>query len=106
MCSRRWLSSDSTRGRTRPVSGCPALLRGAGVGYAGGFALDVTHYDSTENQIAFGAKLARALSAAHIPNRHFVINTAQNGRSFTTSSTTAPIMPTRQSAGAAPPGAA
>ena len=60
-----------------------ALLRGAGIRSARGFALDATHYDSTERQIMFGQKIVRALAAAHIPGRHFVINTAQNGRPFT-----------------------
>jgi endoglucanase len=59
------------------------LLRAAGVRYARGFALDATHYDSTERQIIFGQKVQRALAAAHLRARHFVINTAQNGRPFT-----------------------
>ncbi len=59
------------------------LLREAGVRYARGFALGATHYDSTEREIRFGEKVARALGAAHIAGRHFVINTAQNGRPFT-----------------------
>lgn len=60
-----------------------AMLRASGVGYARGFALDATHYDSTEHQILFGQKVASALAAGHIAGRHFVINTAQNGRPFT-----------------------
>jgi endoglucanase len=59
------------------------MLRAAGVGYARGFALDATHYDSTARQIRFGADVARRLGKDGIPGRHFVINTAQNGRPFT-----------------------
>jgi endoglucanase len=59
------------------------MLTSAGVGYVRGFALNATHYDATGREIAFGARVARALAAAHVPGRHFVINTASNGRPFT-----------------------
>ena len=59
------------------------LLEAAGVRYARGFALNATHYDATGREIAFGAAVARALAAAHLPGRHFVINTASNGEPFT-----------------------
>jgi endoglucanase len=59
------------------------LLRSAGVQYARGFALNATHYDSTAHEIEFGARVAQGLAAAGIPARHFVINTASNGRPFT-----------------------
>lgn len=59
------------------------LLRSAGVRYARGFALNATHYDSTASEIGFGARVVRALAAAHVRARHFVINTAANGRPFT-----------------------
>lgn len=59
------------------------MLRSAGVRYARGFALNATHYDSTQNEIRFGAKVVRALAAAGVRGRHFVINTSSNGRGFT-----------------------
>ncbi len=59
------------------------LLESAGVRYARGFALNATHYDATGHEITFGAAVARALAAAHVPGRHFVINTASNGEPFT-----------------------
>lgn len=59
------------------------LLKSAGIGYARGFALNATHYDSTAHEIAFGARVVRALAAAQVPGRHFVINTSSNGRPFT-----------------------
>jgi len=59
------------------------LLKAAGVAGTRGFALNATHYDSTAREIAFGAKVVRGLAAAGIPGRHFVINTAANGRPFT-----------------------
>lgn len=60
-----------------------SLLRAAGIGAARGFALNATHYDSTANEIRFGAGVVRRLAAAGIAGRHFVINTAANGRPFT-----------------------
>ena len=60
-----------------------SLLRGAGVGAVRGFALNATHYDATSREIGYGVRVARALARAGIPNRHFVINTAANGRGFT-----------------------
>lgn len=60
-----------------------AMLRGAGVGYARGFALNATHYDTTEREIRFGQRVSAGLARAHIPGRHFVVNTADNGRGFT-----------------------
>ena len=67
---RRWVR--------RPACWSPPASR-----YARGFALNATHYDGTGQEIAFGARVARALAAAHVPGRHFVINTASNGRPFT-----------------------
>jgi endoglucanase len=51
--------------------------------YARGFALNATHYDSTQSEILFGARVVGALARAGLPGRHFVINTADNGRPFT-----------------------
>jgi endoglucanase len=64
------------------VSQAAWLLRQAGVRYARGFALNDTHYDSTGHELLYGAKISRALGSAHIPRRHFVINTAENGAPF------------------------
>lgn len=59
------------------------LLRAAGVAGVRGFALNATHYDSTAHELVFGARVAAALARAHIPGKHFVVNTASNGRPFT-----------------------
>jgi endoglucanase len=58
------------------------LLRMAGVRYTRGFALNATHYETTANEIRYGAKVVRALAAAGVPGRHFVVNTSGNGRGF------------------------
>jgi endoglucanase len=59
------------------------MLRTAGVASVRGFALNATHYDATASEIAYGARIVRALGAAGIRGRHFVVNTADNGRPFT-----------------------
>lgn len=51
-----------------------SLLRAGGVQYARGFSLNPTHYDWTLSELRYGNKIASAL------HKHFVINTAENGR--------------------------
>jgi endoglucanase len=69
-----WLKDD--------VSRALQILVPSGIAYARGFAFNGTHYDSTERQIRFGARVSDALAAQGIPGKTFVINTAQNGRPF------------------------
>jgi hypothetical protein len=59
------------------------MLARAGVGRTRGFALNMTHVASTSDQLAYGRKLVRALAARGIANRHFIVNTAANGRPYT-----------------------
>lgn len=59
------------------------MLRKAGVEFTRGFALGATHYTGTAENIAYGAKIARALRRAGISGKHFVVDTADNGRPFT-----------------------
>jgi endoglucanase len=65
-----------------PVGKAVWLLRNAGVGYVRGFALNSTHYDSTGAELSFGAAVTRALARVGIPDKHFVVNTAENGAPF------------------------
>ena len=58
------------------------ILLPAGVARARGFALNSTHYASTEDEVRFGAAVVRALARHGIPGKHFVVNTAANGRPF------------------------
>ena len=60
------------------------VLLPAGIGVPGvrGFALASTHYDSTADEVRFGTAVVRALARHGIPGRHFVVNTAANGRPF------------------------
>jgi len=50
------------------------LLRRAGVRHIRGFALNTTHFNYTREELRYGNALARAL------RKHYVINTAENGR--------------------------
>jgi endoglucanase len=58
------------------------LLIAAGVAKVRGFALDTSHFDSTSRQIDFGTKIVKKLAKKGIPDRHFVIDTSDNGRPF------------------------
>jgi endoglucanase len=51
------------------------LLKAAGVRYARGFSLNVTHFDWTNAEVAYGRRLSRAVGG-----KHYVVNTSANGR--------------------------
>jgi endoglucanase len=74
---------DAGAGDWPSVGQASWLLRHAGVRDVRGFALNATHYDTTENEIRFGARVVSALARAGVPGKHFVINTSSNGRGFT-----------------------
>ena len=50
-------------------------LRAAGVGRADGFALNVSNFETTASNVAYGKTVAAALGGAH-----FVVDTSRNGR--------------------------
>jgi len=50
-------------------------LRRVGIAKVRGFMLNATHYDWTRANVAYGLKLSRLVGG-----KHFVINTAENGR--------------------------
>jgi hypothetical protein len=66
-----------------PVAQAAAMLRAAGVRYVRGFALGATHYSGTAANIEYGSKVVAALAAAGVRGKHFVVDTADNGRPFT-----------------------
>jgi hypothetical protein len=74
---------DAGAGDWPTVGEAATQLRQAGVRYARGFALNATHYDSTENEVRFGARVSAALARAGLPGKHFVVNTSSNGHGFT-----------------------
>ena len=58
------------------------MLERAGIRHVRGFALNTTEYDATGAELEYGARITRALAAAGIPGKHFLINTAENGAPF------------------------
>lgn len=60
------------------------MLKRAGVAQARGFALNLTHFDSTAHNVAYGKKVVAALRRRGVRNAHFAVNTSMNGRPFTT----------------------
>jgi hypothetical protein len=58
------------------------MLEQAGIGYARGFALNTTEYDSTGAELEYGTRITRTLAAGGFANKHFIINTAENGAPF------------------------
>ena len=58
-----------------PAGQIASLLRQVGVAKVRGFMLNATHYDWTSANIRFGLDVSR-----RIGGKHFVINTAENGR--------------------------
>lgn len=58
------------------------ILLPAGIQYARGVALNGTHYSSTDNEVARGAAIVRALAARGIRGKHVVINTSSSGHPF------------------------
>jgi hypothetical protein len=58
------------------------MLFPMGIRWARGFALNSTHYDSTERQVRYAAEVSQALAKRGIPGKYGVINTASNGKPF------------------------
>jgi endoglucanase len=58
-----------------PATRAAALLERAGVAHTEGFFLNSTHFDWTSREIAYGETISRLTGG-----KHFVINTAENGR--------------------------
>ncbi len=65
------------------VSRAVKLLVRGGVEHVRGFTFNVTHYESTASQIRFGAEVVEALADRGLGRKHFVVDTAENGRPFT-----------------------
>ena len=64
------------------VARATALLERSGIRHARGFALNVSQYGSTALELGYGAQIVQALAAAGIRDKHFVINTSENGAPF------------------------
>lgn len=66
-----------------PVTTAVDTLVKAGVAHTRGFALGATHYWSVEAQLEYGRQVAAGLAARGVPDKRFVVDTADNGRPFT-----------------------
>ena len=58
------------------------ILLPAGIDKVRGFALGSTHYVGTGDEIRYGAAVVAALEERGISGKHFVVNTAANGKPF------------------------
>lgn len=58
------------------------LLKASGIQYVRGFDLGDTHYSTLGSDIMQGAAIVKALSALGYTNRHFVVDTSDNGKGF------------------------
>jgi hypothetical protein len=58
------------------------MLERSGIWHSRGFALNVTQYGSTDEELQWGAEINRALAAAGARDKHFVINTDENGTPY------------------------
>jgi endoglucanase len=66
---------DAGAGDWRSVKDAVSMLKRAGVRYARGFSLNVTHFDWTAAEIGYGKQVSRQLGG-----KPFVVNTSANGR--------------------------
>jgi endoglucanase len=66
---------DAGHSLWQPVEVMKRRLRQAGIGRAHGFSLNVSNFNRTEDEVAFGRRLSRATGS-----EHFVIDTSRNGR--------------------------
>ncbi len=64
------------------VDSAVKLLVRAGVADARGFALNSTHYSSTEREVERGTEIVEALDRLGVSGKHFVVNTSSNGHPF------------------------
>jgi len=58
------------------------MLERSGIRHSRGFALNVTQYGSTAQELGWGAQINQALTTAGARDKHFVINTDENGTPY------------------------
>ena len=75
-----YLDAGSSDWASVPVE--TSLLVQSGIKWARGFALDATHYASTQSEITYGMQIAKALASRGYKDKHFIIDTAENGSPF------------------------
>ena len=75
-----YLDAGSSDWASVPVE--TSLLVQSVIKWARGFALDATHYASTQSEITYGMQIAKALASRGYKDKHFIIDTAENGSPF------------------------
>jgi len=75
-----YLDAGSSDWESVPV--VTSLLIQSGIRSARGFALDATHYASTQSEISYGTQVVEALARRGLKHKHFIIDTAENGSPF------------------------
>lgn len=70
---------DAGSGDWMPARAEARLLAREGIRHARGFSLNLTHFDSTRNEIRYARKVERALARIGLRNKHAIISTAMNG---------------------------
>jgi endoglucanase len=75
-----YLDAGSSDWASVPVM--TALLARSGIKWARGFALDGTHYASTQSEITYGMQVIKALARLGYKDKHFIVDTAENGSPF------------------------
>lgn len=65
------------------VAKATSMLRSAGIRYAHGFALSITHHTSVSSNIRHGDALLASLARSGVRGKHFVVDTSDNGRPYT-----------------------
>lgn len=66
---------DSGHPYWQPVEVMTERLKNSGINHADGFALNVSNYFRTEDNIVYGSRISSALGG-----KHFVIDTSRNGQ--------------------------
>lgn len=77
-----WNRSPQWHRGKGPLKYALRLLLPAGIEHARGFAFNSTHYDRTEPNVRYAARIVAALEKRGIKDKHAVINTSSNGRGF------------------------
>ena len=73
---------DAGSGDWRPMSQEIPLLRASGIAYAHGFSLGDTHHTRLGGELRYGRAVAMNLQADGLGNKHFIVDTADNGAGY------------------------
>ncbi|MGP7960018.1 glycoside hydrolase family 6 protein [Sanguibacter sp. A247] len=77
-----WVYLDGGHSRWNSPTAAAKRLKAAGVSAARGFAVNVSNFNSTKAEVAYGKKVAAQLAKRGVSSSHrrFVVDTSRNGR--------------------------